>query len=609
MLVQDRMSKDGFSQERAVETPSSPGHAPLHKDALALAWQYRLGGDLRRAEAIYRQTLQSAGNDFKSLFGLGTVCLELGNFAEAADAFQQTLLVNPSHAPTYLGLGQALAEQGRLEEAGVHLRKALAIRPNYTDAINGLGIVLAAQRKQRKAISCFRQVVRLRPGDTVAHANLGNALQQLGRVDDALASLQEALRLDPANAGASYNLGFVLQAQEKWQEAAAAFERAVRAGDAAALNERAKTLRRQGRLDEAESCLREAIRLCPDYAEAYHTLGVVLVKQERLTEAIANYREVIRLKPDHASAHRNLGLALLTAGNFAAGWKEYEWRWQTKRLPKREFTQPRWDGGSLAAKTILLHAEQGFGDTIQFIRYAALAEQWGGKVVVECQRAHVGLLAGCPGISQLVPHGEPLPDFEVQAALLSLPGICHTTLDTVPATVPYLTPRPDLVQHWRDELEALAGFKVGIAWQGSPAYQDDCFRSPRLAWLRPLSQIPGVRLVSLQKGPGTEQLEEAAGWGIVDFGERLDVHGAFLDSAAIIKHLDLVISSDTAVAHLAGALAAPVWVALCKGADWRWLLDREDSPWYPTMRLFRQERLGDWHEVFERMAQELASLV
>jgi Flp pilus assembly protein TadD len=579
------------------------------KDALALAWQYKLGGELRRAEAIYRQTLPGAGNDFETLFGLGTVCLELGNFAEAADAFQRAVFVNPSHAQTYLGLGQALAEQGLVQEAAVNLRKAIAIRPHHTDAINGLGIVLAAQRNLRKAISCFRHVVRLRPGDTVAHGNLGNALQQLGRLDDARVSLQEALRLDPANAGASYNLGFVFQAQEKWQEAAAAFERAVLASDAVAHHDRANALRRQGRLDEAESSLREALKLCPDYAEAYHSLGIVLVKQERLTEAIANYQQAIRLKPDHASAHRNLGLALLAGGDFAAGWKEYEWRWQTKKLPKREFAQPRWDGGPLAAKTILLCAEQGLGDTIQFVRYAALAEQRGGTVVVECQKALVALLAGCPGIFRLVSHGEPLPDFEVQAPLLSLPAICGTTLDTIPATVPYLTPRPDLVEHWRDELAAIAGFKVGIAWQGSPAYQDDGFRSPQLACLRSLSQLPGVRLVSWQKGLGTEQLKEAAGRGIVDFGERLDNRGGFLDTAAIIEHLDLVISSDTAVAHLAGALAAPVWVALCKGADWRWLLDREESPWYPTMRLFRQENLGDWHEVFERMAQELAKQI
>jgi hypothetical protein len=276
-------------------------------------------------------------------------------------------------------------------------------------------------------------------------------------------------------------------------------------------------------------------------------------------------------------------------------------------MPSRNFPQPQWDGSPLEGRTILIHAEQGLGDTIQFIRYAPLVKRRGGTVIVECQPVLSQLLAGCPGIDRLIAQGSPLPAFDVHVPLLSLPRIFGTTLADVPAEVPYLFADAALIERWRDELAGVPGVKIGIAWQGNTRFPADCMRSIPLTHFAPLAQVDGVRLFSLQKGPGREQLAATAAYlPVIDLADRLDEKaGGFMDTAAVVKNLDLIITSDTAIAHLAGALGVPVWVGLALGADWRYLLGREDSPWYPTMRLFRQTRLGDWDGVFERIASEL----
>jgi hypothetical protein len=270
-----------------------------------------------------------------------------------------------------------------------------------------------------------------------------------------------------------------------------------------------------------------------------------------------------------------------------------------------------WQGEPLAGKTILLHAEQGLGDTIQFIRYAPIVKQHGATVIVECQKPLLGLLQGCPGVDQLVGQGDAIAGFDVHAPLLSVPGILKTTVETVPARIPYLFPKPALVEHWRTRLIQLGGFKIGIAWQGNPRYPNDRFRSIPLRCFAPLAQVPAVRLISLQKGPGAEQLAEVRNlFPIADLAGELDQQsGPFVDTAAVMKNLDLVITSDTAAAHLAGALGAAVWVALPSAPDWRWSLDRCDSPWYPTMRLFRQRDWGNWQDVFEEIEQALPAAV
>jgi len=292
--------------------------------------------------------------------------------------------------------------------------------------------------------------------------------------------------------------------------------------------------------------------------------------------------------------------------------KQHHPQHRSKDFAPNPFREPTWDGGAAPGATIVLHAEQGLGDTLQFIRFAELVKvRSGATVVFRSPPALIKLLAGVRGVDRIVPDFEPLGKFDLQASLMSLPGILRLGIDDVAPRIPYLEPRAELVEHWRNELSIYQGCKIGIAWQGNPKYRGDLFRSIPLALFEPLAKVSGARLVSLQRGAGMEQIVELGGkFSVVDLGERVDRDaGAFVDTAAIIKNLDLVIVSDTAMAHLAGALGAPVWLALAKTCEWRWLLDRADSPWYPTMSIFRQPKEGDWGAVMAEMARELPTLV
>jgi len=312
----------------------------------------------------------------------------------------------------------------------------------------------------------------------------------------------------------------------------------------------------------------------------------------------------VQIDPGIADAHWNRALAWLLTGNFAQGWPAYEWRWKTTQLTPPSFPQPCWDGSPLAGRTILLYSEQGLGDTLQFIRFAPLVQQRAGRVIVLCQDSLLPLLANFPGVAQVVGHDAPLPAFEVQAALLSLPGLLGTTLETIPASVPYLTVPTELIEQGRQHLSGAGPFSVGIVWQGNPRHPKDRRRSVPLVAFEPLAQVEGVHLVSLQEGAGAEQLAALAGrFAVQDVGSRLS--GDWAETAAVLQNLDLVICVDTALAHCAGALGVPVWLALPFAPDWRWLLGRPDSPWYPTMRLFRQDTSGDWQGVFARLAAAL----
>jgi hypothetical protein len=314
-------------------------------------------------------------------------------------------------------------------------------------------------------------------------------------------------------------------------------------------------------------------------------------------------------EPGRASAEYNRALCWLKAGNYEKGWPAYEWRWRRPTMPPRPFRQPRWDGSPLEGKTILLWCEQGLGDAIHFVRYAKQVQERGGKVVLECPGSLVELLATCPGGEKVVAEGESLPDFDVQAPLMSLPGLVGTRLETVPAEVPYLSVESELVDWWGRRLGS-KDFKVGLVWQGNPRHPWDGWRSIPLALFAPLAGVPGVRLVALQQGAGAEQVEGLKGrFQVEELGDGPEGKDrSFADTAAVMRNLDLVVSVDSSPAHLAGALGVPVWVAVAAVSDWRWMVGREDTPWYPTMRLFRQERLGDWGEAMASMARELQGM-
>ncbi|MEC9005015.1 MAG: hypothetical protein VX644_16700, partial [Planctomycetota bacterium] len=314
---------------------------------------------------------------------------------------------------------------------------------------------------------------------------------------------------------------------------------------------------------------------------------------------------------NYAEAHVTQGIISLLQGNFKRGWLAYEWRRQCSEFSISEYQEPVWDGSSLEGRTILVHHEQGLGDMIQFVRYATIFARQGARVIVKAQKSLVKLLEPFQDIDTLVTDDSELPEFDVHVPMLSIPGKLQTTFDNIPTDIPYLQADESLVDQWRERLLPYDGFKVGIVWQGSPCFETDPQRSIPVEYFFRLAGIPGVRLFSLQKGYGAEQLESRPdNIHVVDFGEDLDgAAGPFMDTAAILRNLDLLISSDTSVPHLAGALGVRSWVALSLCPDWRWFLDREDSPWYPTMRLFRQERLGEWDNVFDRIATDLAAEV
>ncbi len=574
---------------------------------LAEAVRYHQQGALGKAEQLYQQILQADPTHADALHLLGLIAHQVGKHELAVDSISRALRLRPQFAEAYSNLGLALRELGRLDAAIAAYHQALRLRPESAEVHNNLGVALSDQGRLGDAIASFREALRLRPIYAMAHYNLGVALSEQGNHAAAVGQLREALRQAPTLAEAEVGLGIALRAEGNPTEATACFARALRLRPdyAEAHNYLGLLLKEQDKVPEAAEQYRAALRAQPDYAEAHNNLGVALGELGMPEEAVHCYREAIRYKPDYAEAHQNLGMALLLLGRFAEGWSEYAWRWKTAEQQQPRFRKPAWEGASLQGKTILLYAEQGLGDALQFVRYAPLVKARGGCVLLACPPLLAPLLATSPGVDVVIAHGAQLPAFDVHASLLDLPRIFVTTLANVPASVPYLCPNPAGVERWRKELASIHSFRIGIAWQGNPSHRTDRARSVPLTQFAPLAGLEGVKLLSLQKGPGVEQLAALGGrLSVLDLaGPVADTPEGFVELACAVKNLDLVVTVDTAIAHLAGALGVPVWVALPNPADWRWLLGREDSPWYPSMRLFRQQERGNWAPVFERLAE------
>jgi tetratricopeptide (TPR) repeat protein len=576
-------------------------------DILENARRLHQAGKLVEAERLYQQILQGNGHDPEIWFLLGDALQGQGRLAEAVERYRQALQFQPNHVAARAGLGVTLASMRKLPEAVAELQQVIRLRPDFAQAHHNLGVALAELGNLDEAVMCLRQALILQPDYAEARYNLGNVLVSQGKREEAVANFHRALELRPAYGEVYSNLGLALIDLRRSAEAVVYLQQGVRLRPVPeSHNNLGLALADLGRFDEAEASFKEALRINPSYIDAHANLANLYKEQGRSEEALAGYQVALWLNTDAPSTHWNRALTWLQQGDFTQGWQEYEWRWKRKQTPARAFRQPTWDGSPLDGRTILLYMEQGLGDMLQFIRYAPLVKERGGTVIVECPRFLIPLFSTCRGIDRIIAEGDPLPDFNVQAPLLSLPRLFKTTLETVPATVPYLFPDSGLVEKWRQRLPSAEEFKIGISWQGNPHHQWDRHRSFPLAAFAAVARLPGVRLVSLQKGAGTEQLKTVS-FEVIDFSQELDTtSGAFMDSAAIIKNLDLVITVDSAIAHLAGALGAPVWLALAAIVDWRWMFRREDSPWYPAMRLFRQPKLGDWASVFERITAEVS---
>ncbi|MGI0490059.1 tetratricopeptide repeat protein [Pantanalinema rosaneae CENA516] len=497
-----------------------------------------------------------------------------------------------------------LHQTGQLVAAEQLYRQVLHQQPDQPNALYLLGLVAQQTGQVTAAIAWYRRALTAQPNFPDAHINLGAALQQQGSLTAAIEHYHAALRLQPDNPHALINLGTTLQQQGKLTAAIARYHKAIQIQPnlPEAHSNLGSVYKEQGNLDQAIAHYQTALQLRPNHPDAYRELGDALQDRGEIAAAIALYDQAIAQFPQHVKLRGSRIRARLISGDLQQGFAEYDqWRLGMVSSP-RSFAQPVWNGSPLNGKPILLYAEAGagFGDTMQFVRYVPLVMQRGGQVILECQPPLVRLFQNMPGVQHVIPLGEPLPDFAVQASLLSLPRIFATALATIPATIPYLAAPTDRVEL---SPEPMGNLKVGLVWGGDPQHSNDRQRSCPLPEFLPILQTPNVTFYSLQKGEHRHELTDR--FPIQDLSSHLH---DFADTAAAIAQLGLIISVDTSVAHLAGALGKPVWILLSASPDWRWLLQRQDSPWYPNARLFRQTRYNHWTEVCQTVAVALKTL-
>ena len=536
-----------------------------------------------------------------------------GNLDKAERLYRLALKRDPRDAIAHNDLGVLIMQRGQTEPAEKLIRAACELKPDYAEAHANLGTLLGQKGETDAAIAAFEQAVAAKPGYADAHCNLAFALEKKGNTDAALAAFERAVAIRPDYAEAQFGRANALKDKGRGPEAIAGYRAAIalKPSFAAAHARLGFALSREGEIEEAIAAYRRAIEERLQSPEVHSNLALTLLEKDETDAAIAEFRQAIAQAPDWPHAHFGLSLALLKKGDHAEGWREYEWRWKgaVDKVKARNLPKPQWKGEDLAGKTLLLYAEQGFGDTLQFVRFVPSLAARGGRVVLEAPRKLLSLLRMSEVAENLLPSGAALPEFDFHLPLLSVPAVVGLAEETIPADVPYLAADPARVARWYERLPA-GGFRVGIVWQGFPNADIDKGRSIPLRCFAPLGSVPGVRLISLQKNYGLDQLEALPeGMCVETLGDDFDAGPhAFLDTAAVMAELDLVITSDTSIAHLAGALGRPVWIVLKTNPDWRWLQDRDDSAWYPTARLFRQRKRGDWDEVFLRVAAELAEV-
>jgi tetratricopeptide (TPR) repeat protein len=533
---------------------------------------------------------------------LGNAMAAAGQLKEAISAYDRAIEQSPKLVQALNNRGNALKQIGRLDDAIAAYGRAIAQQPNYAEAHSNLGIALQMAGRRDEAIASYRAAVALQPGDGRGWIRLGSAFFDVGKFADALECFGKATAFPEVQAEAYNDIGLVLQKMGRFGDAVEKHRHALslKADFPEALTALGAALRQNGQLDEAIACFERAASLQPRNADALAFLGAAMQEKGKLEEATSLQRRAIAIRPDHPEAHLNLAFVLLAQGKFAEGWREYEWR-RRQETSERKFSCPQWQGEELSGRRILIHAEQGLGDALQFVRYVPRVRERGGKVILECYGELDRLFAQVPGVEELVKAGTALPECDLHCPMLSLPLAFGTTAESIPSEAPYLKADPELSRQWAVRFPVKETLKVGLAWAGRRSHFNDRNRSIPGALFNRLGEVEGATYFSLQKR------ESAASFSSPDLpmtdwtGELNDM----ADTAALMANLDLVICVDTAVAHLAGAMGKPCWVLLPHPADFRWLLDREDSPWYPSLRLFRQRRARDWEEPMGRVVAEL----
>jgi tetratricopeptide (TPR) repeat protein len=568
--LSDRL--DSAPAEKTEVDPRSSG-AP-HE--LAAASALHRSGRFAEALALLERLLQAQPGHFEALFLSALIAAQSGHLRRAVELFDAAIGVRPDHAASHCNRGVALAELNDFEGAWSSYDRAISIKPDYAAAYSNRGNAQNALGQLDAALSSFDRAVAIKPDLAEAYVNRGAVLKDLGRFEAALRSYDQAIGLRSNLPEAHSNRGMVLKELKQWEAALAGYN--------------------------------QAIAYKSDYAEAYLNRGVLLAELNRLELAVASYDRAIAIKPDFSAAYVNRSMASLLAGNFAAGWIDYEWRWKdetrTNAKERRDFRQPLWLGQpSLADKSILLYSEQGLGDTLQFCRYVKPVAELGARVILEVQKPLETLLTGLTGVSHLVARGGVLPEFDYQCPLLSLPLAFKTRLDSIPAAARYVHIDATQAVQWRTKLPTDARPRIGLMWSGNAMHRRDRYRSVALADL--IRYLPAeFHYVSLQKE--VRESDAPALRSNPDMLNFADDLTDFSDAAALCECMDLVISVDSSVAHLSGALGKETWILLPFSPDWRWLLGRVDSPWYPTVKLYRQESIDDWSGVLRRVSADLA---
>ena len=574
------------------------------EDSLKRAWEDHQAGRLSEAESLYRQIIEVQPESANVLCLLGIAARQQGKIAEAIAFYEQAIAQQPDLVEAHLNKAHVLLDIGENQRAIACYEQVIKLAPNSALAHNNLGWLKQQLGETDAAIFYYKTALQLDPSLLETYHNLANLFKEKGQFNEAIASYRKALQINPNLTNTLIALGTVLQQQGQLIEALNCYQQAVKLdpNNAEALNNVGALYHEQGHTQAAISHYQQALNLKPDFLDAINNLGHAFVDLGQFQSALSCHYRALELQPGNATAHLEFALTLLLFGDFRRGFAEYEWRWRTSQLQPRQFAQPVWDGSDLHHQTILLHVEQGLGDSIQFIRYAPILSSQGAKVMVACYPELMRLFATVAGVEYLSVSFENLPAFDVHAPLMSLPYILGTTLETIPANIPYLAPPAEC----KFALASDAKSKVGIVWAGNPKRRKDAQRSCNLSDFMQFLDVPGIAFYSLQKNLSEGDRTLLHQHLIPDLSPHLN---DFADTASAISQLDLVISVDTAVAHLAGALGKPVWVLLSFAADWRWLLDREDNPWYPTARLFRQTQPDAWEELFEEVKAALSLLV
>ncbi len=573
---------------------------PEHADALHLLGLLAFGArQFDAAIGLISRAIELSPGNAAYHYNLGIVLRDAGRLAESAARYAEAIRLDPRHVDANVNLAVVLTELQRPEEAVTACDRAIAIAPDHAAAHCNRGNAHRDLRRFEHALRDYDAAIRLRPDFAEAYANRGVTLGDLERWEEAVTSHASAIALRPSDAGFHYNLGIALRATGQPERAIESYDRclALDPTHAQSRGNRANALADLGRVAEALADLDDAIRQRPDDPEILYNRATTLETVLRFEEAIVDHERALALRPAFPECAHNLSLTLLLLGRFEQAWPFYEWRFYVREFPGRQraFTQPQWTGDKLRGRTLLIHAEQGFGDTIQFSRYAA-AIGGGGRVIMEVPWALLRLMNGIPGVDQLVVENDPQPRFDVYCPMLSLPATFGTRADTIPP--------PSRLSGFgvTPELPVSSGPRIGIAWSGNPAHTNDRNRSMPLRAMLPLLECAGLvcSLQTFMHEADRETLKATP--EIVDLGSGFR---DFADTAAAIMALDLVISVDTSVAHLAATLHRPTWILLPFRPEWRWQLEREDSPWYPSARLFRQRAAGDWDGVIARVCDAL----